>query len=157
MKILIIGYTGFIGQFLTKKLIEKVHKIIGLDLKLPSEAQKKYCECITGNILSTDDVLKAAQGVDMIITLAAKHHDFGVTREEFFKVNEGGTEILLNCVSKLGIKKIVFYSTVAVYGSQKEPTSESIPPAPDNDYGESKLAAEKLIQKWVKEDKNRCA
>lgn len=157
MKILIIGYTGFIGQFLTKKLAEKGHNIIGFDINPASEVQKNLCKCITGDILSPDDILRAANGVDMIITLAAKHHDFGVTRAEFFKVNKSGTKILLDCASKSQIKKIIFYSTVAVYGTQKEPTTEDTLPAPDNDYGESKLAAEKLIQEWVKEDKSRCS
>ena len=157
MKILIIGYTGFIGQFLTKKLIEKGHNIIGFDINPASKEQKNLCKCIAGDILSQDDILRAANGVDMIITLAAKHHDFGVTRTEFFKVNKTGTKILLDCSSKSQIKKIIFYSTVAVYGTQKEPTTEDTLPAPDNDYGESKLAAEKLIQEWVKEDKSRCS
>jgi len=156
MKILVIGNTGFIGQFLTKKLLNKGHKVIGFDINPASEAQKNLCECVIGDILSPDDVLRAANGVDMIITLAAKHQDFGVTRAEFFKVNETGTKILLDCASKSEIKKIIFYSTVAVYGTQKEPTTEDTLPAPDNDYGESKLAAEKLIQEWVKEDKSRC-
>lgn len=156
MKILIIGNTGFIGQFLIEKLTKMGHKVTGLDINPPSETLKKLCECIIGDILSPEDVLRAAQGIDMIITLAAKHQDFGVTRAEFFKVNETGTKILLDCASKSEIKKIIFYSTVAVYGTQKEPTTEDTLPTPDNDYGESKLAAEKLIQEWVKEDKSRC-
>ena len=141
MKILVIGNTGFIGQFLTKKLLNKGHKVIGFDINPASEAQKNLCECIIGNILSQDDVLRTTNGVDMIIMLAAKHHDFGVTRAEFFRVNEMGTKILLDCASKSQIKKMIFYSTVAVYGTQKEPTTEDTLPAPDNDYGESKLAA----------------
>jgi len=156
MKILVIGSTGFIGQFLIKKLVEKKHEVVGLDINPGPEELSKLCTCFAGNMLSPKDVLEAAQGVDLIITLAAKHHDFGVTRQEFFKVNETGTKILLDCASKLRIKKLIFYSTVAVYGIQKEPTTENTPPKPDNDYGESKLAAEKVIQKWCDEDNSRC-
>jgi len=156
MKILIIGYTGFIGQFLTKKLVQKNHQVIGLDINSPSIEQEKICENFIGDILSPDDVTKAAQGVDMIIVLAAKHHDFGVTREEFFRVNEGGVKNLLDCVSKLGIKKIIFYSSVAVYGTQEGATNEMTLPTPDTDYGESKLAAENVIHDWVNKDRNRC-
>jgi nucleoside-diphosphate-sugar epimerase len=156
MKILVIGSTGFIGQFLIKKLVEKKHEVVGLDINPGSEDLSTLCTCFIGDMLSSEDILKAAQGVDLIITLAAKHHDFGVTREEFFKVNETGTQILLDCAMKLGIKKLIFYSTVAVYGTQKDPSTESMPPEPDNNYGESKLAAEKVIQKWTDEDNSRC-
>ncbi|MBA7600153.1 N-acetyl-alpha-D-glucosaminyl-diphospho-ditrans,octacis-undecaprenol 4-epimerase [subsurface metagenome] len=157
MKILVIGAAGFIGKFLTNRLIKEGHKVIGFDINPASEKQKNLYKCITGNILSPDAVLRATNGVDMIITLAAKHHDFGVTREEFFKVNESGTKILLDCASKSEVKNIIFYSTVAVYGTHKEPTTEDTLPVPDNDYGKSKLAAEQLIYKWVEEDKTRCA
>lgn len=156
MRILLIGNTGFIGRVLTKKLIDKGHTIVGLDIRPPSEAQKQLGENITGDILNPDDVQRAAQGVDMIISLAAKHHDFGVTREEFLNVNMQGTKVFLGCASKLNITKIIFYSSVAVYGTQKEPTNESTIPKPDNDYGESKLAAEKLIDDWTDEDDSRC-
>jgi len=157
MKILVIGNTGFIGDFLTKELISKGHTVIGLDIRPPSEEQKKLCKHITGDILNRNDVKEAAQGADMVIALAAKHHDFGVTRNEFFNVNVQGTEILLDCLSELNIKKLIFYSSVAVYGTQKEPTNENTTPRPDNDYGESKLAAEELIEQWVTENKSRCA
>lgn len=155
MKIIVIGSTGFIGQFLVKKLVEKKHEVMGLDINPGPEELSKLCTCLVGDMLSPEDILKAAQGVDLIITLAAKHHDFGVTREEFFHVNETGTQILLDCATKLQIKKLIFYSSVAVYGTSDEPSTENTIPQPDNDYGESKLAAEKVIQKWVDDDKSR--
>lgn len=155
MKVLIIGSSGFIGEFLTRKLTSIGHECVGFDITPPSEDLQKICRCIKGNMLSREDILKAAQGVDLVITLAAKHHDFGVTREEFFHVNETGTKILLECCTELSLKKLVFYSTVAVYGTKEEPTTENTLPTPDNYYGESKLAAEKLIHRWIEEDKSR--
>ncbi len=155
MKILVIGSTGFIGQFLVKKLVEKKHEVIGLDINPGPKELNKLCTCLVGNMLCPEDILKAARGVDLIITLAAKHHDFGVTREEFFHVNETGTQMLLDCAAKLQIKKLIFYSSVAVYGTNDEPSTENTIPQPDNNYGESKLAAEKVIQKWVDDDKSR--
>ncbi len=155
MKILIIGHTGFIGKFLTQKLVEKNHKITGLDVKEPSVEQKKICESLCGDIISPTDVTKSLQGIDLVISLAAQHHDFGITKEEYFRVNEGGTINLLNCMSKLNIKNLIFYSSVAVYGTQDTPTTEESPLIPDTDYGRSKLAAENAIRKWVEEDKTR--
>jgi nucleoside-diphosphate-sugar epimerase len=155
MKIFITGHTGFIGQFLTKKLTEKSHAVVGLDLKPPSEEQARICQSFTGSILSREDLSKSVRGADLIISLAAEHHDFGVKREDFFKVNVEGTELLLDVAAKEGINKLIFYSSVAVYGNQKNPTDENILPAPSNPYGASKLDAEKVIDKWVVADGKR--
>ncbi|MEO0096331.1 MAG: NAD-dependent epimerase/dehydratase family protein, partial [candidate division WOR-3 bacterium] len=157
MRILIIGHTGFIGKFLTDQLAAWNHKIIGLDVKEPSVEQRNICESICGDILSPGDVTKSLQGVDIVISLAAKHHDFGITKEEYFRVNEGGTINLLNCMSKLNINNLIFYSSVAVYGTQDKPTTEDSFTTPDTDYGKSKLAAEKAILKWVEENNTRSA
>jgi nucleoside-diphosphate-sugar epimerase len=110
-----------------------------------------------GDILNPADVLKAAFGTDIIIHLAARHHDFGISREEFFRVNVGGMKNILVCAAKLSIKKFIFYSTVAVYGNHKAHTTEATNPNPANNYGKSKLAAERLLEKWVAEDSFRQA
>lgn len=155
MKILVIGSAGFIGQFLVKKLVDAKHVVTGLDVSPNPHYTTGILECRTGDLCSRDDVMNAAQDADMIITLAAKHHDFGVSREEFFMVNETGTEILLDAAGKMGIKNLIFYSTVAVYGTREEPSTENMEPKPDSNYGESKLAGEKLIYKWCDADKHR--
>lgn len=155
MNILIIGHMGFIGRYLCKRLIEKSHTIVGLDIKEPPEEQKTTCKNFIGDILSLDSLKNALQGVDLVISLAAKHHDFGITREEYFRVNQGGTINLLRCMAQKNIKKLIFFSSVAVYGTQTEPTTEQSPLIPDTDYGKSKLAAENEILKWIKEDKQR--
>lgn len=157
MNISIIGYAGFIGEFLVEKLNALGHTIKGLDIREPSPDQKSLCTSFIGNILSQDDVQRTVNGTDIVIALAAKHHDFGVTREEFFNVNETGTQILLDAATKASVDKLIFYSTVAVYGTQTEPTTENTVPNPDSDYGESKLAAEKLVAKWVSDEARRSA
>ena len=156
MKILVTGNAGFIGGFLNRKLIEQGYELAGLDIN-PADPREKLGHSIVGDILNYRDVLNAAQGVDVIINLAAKHHDFGISRSEFFSVNEQGTANILRCAAELGIKKFIFYSTVAVYGEQNIPSTEETSPSPVNDYGASKLAAEKVVYNWVKEDSSRQA
>jgi nucleoside-diphosphate-sugar epimerase len=155
MKILVIGSAGFIGQFLVRKLVDAKHFVTGLDVSPNPHDTNDIFECHTGDLCSRDDVMNAARGVDLIITLAAKHHDFGVSREEFFLVNETGTEMLLDVAGKLGVKNLIFYSTVAVYGTRDEPSTEDMEPKPDSNYGESKLAGEKLIYKWCDANRHR--
>ena len=154
MKILIIGNEGFIGGHLSKLLKRNGHELVGLDILSDNSDSNGYFSH-RGNILNESDVLKAAEGCSMVINLAAKHHDFGISREDFFMINETGTKNLLNCMAKLNIKKLVFYSTVAVYGLNDFEADEQTPYGPDNDYGESKLAGEKLIEAWSAEDTSR--
>lgn len=154
MKILIIGNTGFIGSFLAQKLMDKGYEIAGLDVN-STDNKNNLFRFVRGSILNPEDIMKAATGVDAIINLAAKHHDFGVSEEEFFKVNVQGTRNILNCASRLGIKRFIFYSSVAVYGNYKVGVTEKMLPNPVNPYGRSKLEAEKLIQDWVVQDRTR--
>ncbi len=154
MKILIVGNTGFIGGFLTQRLIDNSHQVIGLDVKLPKSGENSY-QFMQGSVLNTADIMKAASGADAIISLAAKHHDFGVSQDDFFRVNVQGTKNILDCASRLGIKKFIFYSTVAVYGNHKAYTTEETKPEPISDYGKSKLVAEEEVQKWVAKDTSR--
>jgi len=154
MNILITGNNGFIGRYLVKELISKGDSIVGVDLYQDSQSGS-ITKFIKGDICEKSLMREAIKGVDLIIHLAAKHHDFGVSREEFFRVNEEGTKNILDIAEEEGIKKIIFYSTVAVYG--KEEADESTIPSPISDYGKSKLAAEKLIQEWVQKDSSRMA
>lgn len=64
---------------------------------------------------------------------------------------------MLKAASETGINKIVFYSTVAVYGEVHEPVSEEYIPNPNKPYGESKLKAEDLIKHWTEGNSNRRA
>lgn len=154
MKILTIGNSGFIGAFLTKKLYEEGHEMAGLDKNMPG-TKESLSSFVLGNILNPEDIIKAAKGVGLIINLAAEHRDFGIAREDYFKVNAEGTKNVLRCADELGIKKFIFYSTVGVYGDNKDSSTENFPFNPTNTYGESKAAAEKEVLKWAKQDASR--
>ncbi len=154
MNILITGNAGFIGGYLTRKLISLGHNVKGLDIN-PDNPQGKTCECITGDICDREAAMKAMNGVDIIFNLAAKHHDFGITEKEYFEVNEAGARVLAECASQLNVKKFIFYSSVAVYGNQAVPPSEESVPNLPSPYGRSKLAGERVLENWAKEDAGR--
>jgi nucleoside-diphosphate-sugar epimerase len=156
MKILTVGNSGFIGSFLTSKLVELDYQVAGLDLCQNSHMDKA-CKCIKGSILNNNDIEKASEGADLIINLAAKHHDFGVSEEEFYKINVQGTKNLLDCASKENIKKFIFISSVAVYDTKNIPVDESTALNPPNTYGKSKLETENLVREWVDKDSERSA
>lgn len=154
MKILVIGSSGFVGRFLVQKLINNGYEVSGMDV-IEADFKQNLVSFTKGDLVDKKIMSKACDGIDVIINLAAKHHDFGISREEFFRVNEKGMQIMLECAAEKNIKKIVFYSTVAVYGPHDYPVNEETNPKPVSDYGQSKLAAEKVLQKWIKEDNSR--
>jgi nucleoside-diphosphate-sugar epimerase len=154
MKILITGNSGFIGRFLARKLVEKNYAVVGLDIKQDNHA-RDYAQCLKGDILHKGDVEKTVELADFIIHLAAKHHDFGISEEEFYKVNVEGTKNLLDCASRKNIKKFIFVSSVAVYNDENMPVDEATELKPNNFYGKSKLEAEDLVREWVDKDTTR--
>lgn len=146
MNILVTGSDGFIGNHLIGALLEQGHRVKGMDVHPGVICERKY-EKIIADVCDKQAVENAVKGVDLIVHLAAKHHDFGISREEFFAANEGGTKNILEAATKEKIRKIVFYSSAAVYG--KSEADDNTIPLPVSDYGSSKLAAENVIKNWV--------
>lgn len=150
---LITGGSGFIGSHFHNALPQD--QIVNLDLLEPYfHYQSKF---IKGDIRKFQDVeqVLAQNRVSRIISLAAKHHDFGIGHDEYFDTNEAGTEVICNAASKYGVKEIIFYSSVAVYGTTEDISTEELGPKPDSPYGASKLAGEKVLVKWAQEDSTR--
>lgn len=151
--ILLTGGSGFIGSHFHRLLSQD--EFINLDLIKPSfNHQAPYIE---GDIRIEDDVRKALHGksITTIISLAAKHHDFGIGHDEYFDTNEEGTRIICKLASEFNIKSIIFYSSVAVYGIRQNVSNEEMNPEPDSPYGASKLAGEKVLEQWASENPER--
>jgi GlcNAc-P-P-Und epimerase len=151
--ILVTGNAGFIGTYLTKAFAKRGAKVSGIDLQLLRDSEDVVTQ-IQGNILDEAAVRKALHGADSVIHLAAAHKDFGIDKEEYYRVNVDGTKMLLQVASGMKIKKFVFFSSVAVYGAS-QPSSDDTTPNPNNDYGASKLKAEEAIRSWAQEDPSR--
>jgi len=156
MNILVTGSRGFIGSYLCPALIADGHTVRGLDAQAERRGPVLY-ECMEGDIRDRDAVMKAVRSADMVVHLAARHHDFGVSETEYFEVNLGGTRNILECAGRLGVEGIVFLSSVAVYGCVSSPADENMPPRPDTPYGRSKLDAEQAITRWCGERHGRSA
>jgi nucleoside-diphosphate-sugar epimerase len=154
MKILICGSSGFIGMHLVKALAGDGYKVFGLDLVRPTE-ETGMIDFNQGDIRVRSHIERSINGVDCVVNLAAKHHDFGISREEYFDTNEIGSKVLLDCLTETGVKKYIFFSTVGVYGNNSVENDERFIPAPSNAYGESKLAAEYVAVNWQQNDPKR--
>src|SRR5262249_14353732 len=88
-------------------------------------------------------------GIEAVIHLAASSM-VGESVEKphlYFANNVGAGVSLLDAMLAVGVKKLVFSSTAAVYGSPETmPITEEAPQDPTNPYGESKLTFEKMLR-----------
>ncbi|MGE0770172.1 MAG: NAD-dependent epimerase/dehydratase family protein [Cyclobacteriaceae bacterium] len=152
-RVLYTGASGFIGSHFLNA--HKGDQIFNLDLNPPEFDRRS--EYIQGDIRKRSDVLRAFDLSDpvTVISLAAKHHDFGIGHDEYFDTNEDGTRVVCQAASRHGVKRIVFYSSVAVYGIREEISTEELDPMPDSPYGASKLAGEKILVSWANENPSR--
>lgn len=148
-KVAITGGSGFIGRYLYENLKanEAVEAIHNLDLVTPTfDFQDSFTQ---GDVRNAADCKKACQNADVVVHLAAAHKDFGIERDEYFDVNENGTRVLLEAMDELNIRKLIFTSSVAIYDPAETRIDENTIPSPQNPYGASKLAAEKVIENWL--------
>ena len=149
MKYILIGGSGFIGQHFQKVLKKDV--ILNLDINSGiNNSSFEYCDINKEINLSFLNVEKYS--AVCIIHLAAVHFDFQKT---YYQTNVEGTQNVLDWISKhKNITNYVFFSSVATYGETLKEKEENDEQIPYNDYGKSKLEAEKLIMKWTEKNHN---
>ena len=145
-KYLIIGGSGFVGSFLIKKL---PHKSVQNFDKNPSP--------FFNNITTIGDIrypeqIKILKGTKSVVLLAAEHRDDISPDSLYYDVNVQGTKNVLKAMDNVGIKNLIFTSSVAIYGLDKNNPDENHRHDPFNHYGKSKWQAEKVIKKWYEDD-----
>lgn len=151
MKILVTGGSGFIGTRLIDELIKENHEIIIYD-KVKSE---KYPELsIIDDVRNVHGLIDACKNVDVIYNLAAEHADNVTPLSLYTDVNIGGARNIIDAAKANNIKKIIFTSSVAIYGLNRGTPHENMEAQPFNEYGRTKYEAEKLFLTWQKEDEN---
>ncbi|MEA3475255.1 MAG: NAD(P)-dependent oxidoreductase [Candidatus Cloacimonadota bacterium] len=155
MSILITGSNGFVGSRLMWFLEDKGHEVWGIDNSKVC-LREKHPHTINGDIRNIEDLRKFNdKHFDLIIHCAAAKHDWGISKEGYYSNNEYGTKILMDYASERNIKKVIYFSTVSVYGHKSVPCNETGKLQPDNEYGASKLAGEKVIENWLEQDSKR--
>lgn len=153
-KCLITGGTGFIGSHLVDYLLKDGVKPQNIRLLVRTgdklcNLRKKGVKLIPGDITNKADVEKAVRGTDIVYHLAVKTGGDATPKSEIDKVNIDGTRNLAAAAVMYGVKKVIHFSSVAVYGSPGivalRNVSEKHPKLPSDAYGRSKLEAEKVL------------
>lgn len=141
-----IGASGFVGTRLIDLLkTDNNYELKNVDL-LPSHFFNDVT--VIGDVRKQEDMDKELSGADVVVLLAAQHRDDVSPVSLYYDTNVGGMEVTLKAMEKNGAKRLIFFSSVAVYGLNKENPSEDHPKDPFNHYGKSKWQAEQVLQEW---------
>jgi len=153
MDVAVTGGTGCLGTPLIDKLVS-AQACLKL-LSLPNDPNITYTnnsvKTITGDLNSKDALDMLCQNCDAVFHLAGRVHSVpGTEKEEleFYKVNVDGTQNLLDAAKRNKVKRVIFYSTVGVYGRDADFHGDEMSPCnPISAYAKSKYLAEQLVLK----------
>ena len=153
MYVLVTGGAGYIGSVVTEELINDGYKVVVLDNLQQGhrEAVSKKADFILGDVGYSLSLERIFQQFDItaVMHLAADSlvGESMTDPRKFLQNNVVNGLALLNAMLKKCVRKFIFSSTAAVYGSPEIiPISEKHTTKPVNAYGDSKLMFEKMLE-----------
>jgi UDP-glucose 4-epimerase len=163
-RVCVTGGAGFIGSHMVRTLLDAGIQVRIVDnLRtgrrefLPHDEfgsqffdpPARHAEFIHGDILDTELLMRAIDGCDWVVHLAANPDARGERRGVQFNVDQNitGTLSVLDAMQHVGTSRILYASSASIYGNTTEtPTPEDFRSVPQASfYGASKLAAEGFI------------
>lgn len=153
MKILVTGGAGYIGSFMTRRLLDEGYEVTVLDSleRGHKEAVDNRAKLVVGDLLDSiflkevfsneqyDGVIHFAGLISVGESMQSPTH--------YFSSNVQGSVNLLDAMVQGKCQSIIFSSSAAVYGNPKRvPIDEDHPKHPESVYGETKWMVEKILQ-----------
>lgn len=146
--IVIIGGSGFIGTRLSLRLNQSEKEFQIIDKAPSTFFPDKVLNADVRQPLSINFSIKPSA----FINLAAEHRDNVQPLSLYDEVNVDGAKNVCDLASSNDVNKIIFTSSVAVYGFAPLGTNESGAVVPFNDYGRTKWDAEQVYKQWQSEE-----
>jgi UDP-glucose-4-epimerase GalE len=152
MTVLVTGGAGYIGSHAARALRREGYEVLIYDnLSTGFEFLARGFELIRGDIRDSKTLMPALRRADAVMHFAA-HCYVGESVQDprkYFNNNVEAALSLLNSCLDAGIKRFVFSSTCAVYGTPtKVPIAEDTPRLPVNPYGVSKMFFERALEAY---------
>lgn len=148
MKVTLIGGSGFVGTRLIDLLKQSDFDLLNID-----KQHSHFFPHLTviEDVRNKEKLTELLKGTDAVILLAAEHRDDVTPITKYYDVNVGGMQNTLAAMEANCVRRIIFTSSVAVYGLNKKNPDESHPKDPFNHYGKSKWLAEMELEKWYQQ------
>ena len=151
MRVVVTGAGGYSGHVIAAELSRKGYDVLGVDVRPPEQ------RVVPNRIIDVRDygqVVDALRGADRVIHFADIPGSGSVAGSELYRINAGGTFHVLEAASALGVKQVIFASSIEVYGYcprtrdfasfEYLPIDENHPALPVNIYAAAKQGAEML-------------
>jgi dihydroflavonol-4-reductase len=133
MKIFVTGGTGFIGRRVVGKLIEHGHQVRALvrSHKAAAELEAMGALPVWGDITASESMHDAIRGSGAVFHLAGWYKVGAKDAYKAERINVQGTQNVLELAFNLKVPRILYTSTIAVYGDTHGamPDESYIPPA----------------------------
>jgi len=159
-RVLITGASGFLGHHLARRLLREGYLVRALVRKLsPIEKLGDLdLEIFFGDVRDEDSLRAAIQGVEMIVHAAADTS--GGRLEDALETTVNGSRNVLCLAQQEGVRKLVYISSLSVYDYSRLPAGHLIReedaleanPKKRGVYTCSKLEAEKMVQRFIREN-----
>jgi dihydroflavonol-4-reductase len=149
-KILVTGANSFLGGNVVLELLGRGYRVRGLMRKSAlMPVSHENLEKFHGHITRSRDVMRAAEGCDILIHIAAAT-DPSLPESDYEAVNVAGTENVIKAALFHKAGKVIYISTANAYGhgTKERPGDETIPVRPPfsrSGYARSKLRAQDLV------------
>lgn len=151
-KVLVTGCAGLLGSHFTRHLLQSGHEVIGID-----DLSGGYIENVDPSTNFFERNLIEAESIDKIFSDTkpdyvyhfAAYAAVGVSpfiRNFNYTNNVVASANVINCSINHGVKKVIFTSSMDVYGSQESPFTEDMRPMPEDPYGIAKYAVEQDLE-----------
>ena len=166
---LLTGGAGYIGTHIADEFISAGKSVVIVDslyqglesrivfLRAKHGVEIPFIKCDIRDYNEIESVIREYKIDGIVHTAALKAVGESMEKpDEYFQVNLDATKELIEIAKRNGVKKFIFSSTAAVYGSpdSMQPCKEDGPKAPISPYGDSKYQAESSVTAFINEPGN---
>ncbi len=159
MTTLITGATGFLGSAVLRQLISHGHQVRALVREKSDRRNLEGLdvEIVVGDLINRSSLRSALKNCDSLFHVAADYRLWVPNPPEIYRNNVDGTLNLMTVAAELGVNRIVYTSSVATLGLNKDgsPADETTPVSLGDmigHYKRSKFMAEQEVDRLVKEE-----
>lgn len=159
MKVFVTGGTGFIGGEVVRQLRDRGDEVACL-VRSPAKSKavaELGCELVAGDLGDAAAIRAGMEGCDAVVHAAAIY-EVGIPRSQqaaMREANVGGTERVLGAAKDAGIAKIVYVSTVGIFGNTHGKVVDESYEHPGKDftscYEETKWEAHQVAKRMIAE------
>lgn len=158
MIVAVTGASGRIGRATLAELARAGHEAWAIDATLPPAGVAR--RSLVVDLTSAGDVFGALDGADAVVHLGAHPSEAHHVRHRVYANNTAATANVVSAAIALGIRRVVYASSITVYGLDWQarhggiaslPVDEACGTRPDDFYALSKLAGEGVVDLGARE------